>query len=105
MASTYLLATRPVSTSFLRKCLLRFEVLGELRCFLPAWGRFSLPLALTRKRLTEPLCVFILGMVVTQNRVTVEIVDSPAGRSILQEEIVGVKSLSRKRLISAPAAP
>src|SRR5262249_30696488 len=37
-------------------------VLGLLRCFLPAWLRFSLPEAVTRKRFFEALWVFIFGM-------------------------------------------
>src|SRR4051812_50977 len=48
-----------------RRWRLRLPVLWLLRCFLPAWLRFSLPVALTRKRFLAPLCVFILGIVIT----------------------------------------
>src|SRR5262245_51459639 len=62
----YLLATRPTSTTFLRSWRLRLPVLWLFKCFLPAWLRTSLPLAVTRKRFLEALCVFILGMAVPQ---------------------------------------
>src|SRR5262249_4776734 len=46
-----------------RRWRLRLPVLGLLRCFLPACLRLSLPVAVTRKRFFDALCVFILGMV------------------------------------------
>src|SRR5262249_43260758 len=45
-----------------RRWRLRLPVLWLSKCFLPAWRRFSLPSAVTRKRFFEALWVFILGM-------------------------------------------
>src|SRR5262249_12402514 len=52
----------PVSMTVPRRWRLRLPVLWLSRCFLPAWRRFSLPLAVTRKRFLAPLWVFIFGM-------------------------------------------
>ena len=42
---TYFLATRPTSAILARSWRLRFFVFGLFRCFLPAWLRFSRPVA------------------------------------------------------------
>src|SRR5262249_31667374 len=47
---TYLRAILLPVTNGLRSWDLRLAVLGLFRCFLPAWARFSLPEAVTRKR-------------------------------------------------------
>ena len=52
-----------VSTTLARSWRLRLPVLWLFKCFLPAWLRFSLPVAVTRKRFFDALWVFILGMV------------------------------------------
>src|SRR5207248_1321024 len=61
----YRLANAGVATVGLRSCRLRLPVLWLFRCFLPAWLRLSLPLAVTLKRLRDALWVFIFGMVVS----------------------------------------
>src|SRR5947199_9075904 len=63
MATMYFRAIRPISTTGARRCRFRLPGLWLLRCFLPAWLRLSLPVPVTVKRLRDPLCVFILGMV------------------------------------------
>src|SRR5947207_3367036 len=62
MATMYFCATTPSSAMRPRNWRFRLDALGLLRCFLPAWARISFPLAETRNRLREPLCVFIFGM-------------------------------------------
>src|SRR5207253_1151274 len=59
----YFLASLPVSMPGSRRWRLRLPVLWLFRCFLPALCRFSLPVAVTRKRLRDALWVFIFGMV------------------------------------------
>src|SRR5260370_21263328 len=68
MILTYFLPSLPVSITMPRRCRLRLADLWAFRCFLPACRRFSLPLALTRKRFKELLWVFIFGMVVPPNK-------------------------------------
>src|SRR5262245_60878381 len=53
---------RPVSTTLERRCILRLEDLGLFKCFLPHCERLSLPPAVMRKRLSDPLWVFIFGI-------------------------------------------
>src|SRR5262245_16136500 len=60
--AAYFAATSPVSKSLARRWRLRLPVLWLFRCFLPAWLRLSLPLAVTRKRFREALCDFCFGM-------------------------------------------
>src|SRR5262249_20966976 len=63
IALMYLRANLPPATIGSRRWRLRLPVLGLFRCFLPAWLRLSLPVAVTRKRFFDALCVFILGIV------------------------------------------
>src|SRR4051794_37673547 len=65
MALMYVWLNLPPSTSGLRSRLLRLAALWLFKCFLPACDRFSRPVAVTRKRFFEALCVFILGMAFT----------------------------------------
>src|SRR5260370_36298349 len=63
MLLTYFLPSRPVSMTLPRRWRLRLPDLWLSRCFLPAWRRFNLPEAVTRKRFFDPLCVLIFGIV------------------------------------------
>src|SRR3712207_4074445 len=63
MLAMYFCAVAPVSATRPRSWRLRLPLLWLLRCFLPAWLRFSLPLADTRNRFLEALWLFCLGMV------------------------------------------
>lgn len=67
MLRIYLAATMPVSMTGDRKCRLRFPDLGLFKCFLPAWERLSLPLAVTLNRFRDALWVFILGMIASMS--------------------------------------
>src|SRR5262249_60822543 len=62
IATMYFLASRVVWIRAGRSWRFRLPVLWLSRCFLPAWRRLSLPLAVALKRLREPLCVFIFGI-------------------------------------------
>src|SRR5438105_1493812 len=58
----YFLDNLLVSTTTSRSWRLRLPVLWLSKCFLPACRLFSFPVAVTRNRFLEALCVFILGM-------------------------------------------
>src|SRR5262245_12614698 len=62
MAETIFVANLSVTVTGRRRRCLRSPGLWLFRCFLPALFRFSLPLAVTRKRFLELLWVFNFGI-------------------------------------------
>src|SRR5207249_7385751 len=65
MTVMYFLILFLLAMTVSRRCRLRLPVLWLSKCFFPAWRRFNLPEAVTRKRFLLPLWVFILGMAVS----------------------------------------